>query len=130
MSHRLIDVPPEHIDNVRPLVTDWIEEAAQSSAYFTSADVWQAIAERRAQLWLAWDETADAVCVTQLENTSKGKHCHIWIMTGRTMDAWHPLMNDLEAWAKREGCNMMRHEARPGGQGFSSNTGMECPMLF
>ena len=114
MSHCLVDVPATDIEHVRPLVSHWIEEAASTSAYFTADDVWQQIETGHAQLWLAWGETADAVCVTQLENTSKGKHCHIWIMVGRNMEAWHALMSDLEQWAKREGCNMMRHEARPG----------------
>lgn len=111
-------------------VSHWIDEAAAASRYFTADDVWTAIAEKRAQLWLAWSDIPEAVCVTQIEATSKGKHCHIWIMVGQNMQGWHHLMNDLETWAKREGCTMMRHEARPGWSRVLKTYGYECPHLI
>ena len=111
---RLVDVPPEHVCHVKEQIEHWIESAADGSRYFTAQDVWTAIENRSAQLWLAWGEAPEAVCVTQLEPTPKGKHCHIWIMVGGGMEQWTHLMADLEAWAKRRGCNLMRHEARPG----------------
>jgi hypothetical protein len=130
LSHSLVDVPVEHFPVVRPLVSQWIEEAAQASVYFTADDVWTALENRSAQLWLVWNETADAVCVTQLEPTSKGKHCCIWIMVGREMVSWLPLIAQLEQWAKREGCNMMRHEARPGWAKMLKREGYHMPHVI
>lgn len=98
-----------------PMVADWIADAARDSRYFTEQEVKSKIVSRGAQLWIVWGENqADAVCVTQLEPTTKGKYCHIWIMVGRGMPAWQHLVKDLETWARREGCSFMRHEARPG----------------
>ena len=81
-------------------------------------------------MWLAWTDKAESVCVTQLENTSKGKHCHIWIMVGHNMETWVDLMPELEAWAKREGCNMMRHEARPGWSKILKQYGYRMPHVI
>jgi hypothetical protein len=123
-------VPPEHVHYVKAQIEHWINDAANSSRYFTPEDVWAAIENRSAQLWLAWGEIPEAVCVTQISNTSKGKHCSIWIMVGGNMACWVHLMTDLEAWAKREGCNLMRHEARAGWSKILKSRGYECPHLI
>jgi hypothetical protein len=123
----LVDVPVSDIPIVRPLVEHWIEEAQRDSAYATTADVWAAIKTGAAQLWLAWSDKPEAVCVTQLEITSKGKFCRIWIMVGQNMETWVGLMPELEAWAKREGCMMMRHEARPGWSKALKQYGYKMP---
>ncbi len=127
ISASLVDVPVSDFSIVKPLVEKWIDEAANSSAYFTASDVWAALNSKAAQMWLAWTDKAESVCVTQLENTSKGKHCHIWIMVGQNMETWVALMPELEAWAKREGCKMMRHEARPGWSKVLKQYGYSCP---
>jgi hypothetical protein len=129
-NYRLIDVPPEHVEHVKSDVEHWIDQASSNSSYFSSDDVWAAIQSRSAQLWLVWNEIPEAVCVTQLSNTSKGKHCSIWIMVGSGMVDWLPLIDDLEAWAKREGCNLMRHEARAGWSKPLKKRGYFCPHVI
>jgi hypothetical protein len=116
---------------VWPSVAAWIESAAGDSAYFKTQDVIEAIQNRSAQLWLCWEnEKPEAVCVTQIENTSKGKHCAIWIMTGHDRTDWQDLIDDLEAWARREGCVMMRHEARPGWARILKSRGYRMPHVI
>ena len=123
----LVDVPPRDIPIVRPMVAHWIEEAQRDSIYATADDVWASIENGAAQLWLAWSDKPEAVCVTQLEVTPKGKYCRIWIMVGQNMETWVDLMPGLEAWAKREGCKMMRHEARPGWSKILKQYGYRMP---
>lgn len=130
MHYRLIDVPPEHVCHVKEQIEHWIEDAARTSAYFTADDVWRDIESGAAQLWLVWGETPAAVCVTRLEVTSKGKHCHIWIMVGAGMDTWAHLLTELETWAKREGCTFMRHEARPGWSKLLKSKGYHMPHVI
>ena len=124
----LVDVSPAHIDYMWPQVGHWIEDAANSSSCFTVDEVKAKLKNGHAQMWLAWNGAeADAVCVTFLEQTTKGKHCHIWIMVGRDRESWQPLMAELEQWAKREGCNRMRHEARPGWSKILKASGYQMP---
>ena len=123
-------MPPKDIGFVRPMVSGWIDEAAQSSSYFTADEVWRQIETGHAQLWLVWSDGPQAVCVTQLDSTSKGKHCRIWIMVGKGMDGWGHLINELEQWARREGCNMMRHEARPGWSKMLKQHGYHMPHVI
>lgn len=126
-SASLVDVPVSDFSIVKPMVEHWIEEAANSSAYFTPNDVWEAMNSKAAQMWLAWTDKPESVCITQLENTSKGKFCRIWIMVGQNMETWVALMPELEAWARREGCTMMRHEARPGWSKILKQHGYRTP---
>lgn len=128
--HKLIDVPARDVWHVKPDIEGWINSAAQGSSYFTADEVWDAIKTGKAQLWVVWGNEPDAVCVTQLTDTSKGKYCSIWIMVGSGMVDWLPLVDQLEAWAKREGCNMMRHEARPGWSKALKQRGYHMPHVI
>mgnify|MGYP000862505802 CR=1 FL=1 len=131
MHHRLVDIPVEHFDKVKSRVQHWIAEAAEGSSYFNERDVWTALEKQEAQLWTAWGENGpDAVCVTQLTPTSKGKFCAIWIMVGSGMVDWLPLIEELEQWAKIEGCTFMRHEARPGWSKILKTKGYHMPHVI
>jgi hypothetical protein len=113
------------------MVSKWIEDAANGSRYFTAQDVCRAIEDRSAQLWLTWaDGKPLSVCVTQIEATSKGKHCSIWIMVGNDREDWQHLISDLEQWARREGCTFMRSEARPGWARVLKSKGYEMPHVI
>jgi hypothetical protein len=130
INRRLIDVPPEDVHYVKAQISHWIDEATNESSSSISQDIWDAIENRSAQLWLVWGEKPEAVCVTQLTDTAKGKQCHIWIMVGNGMENWMHLIAELEAWAKREGCTMMRHEARPGWSRILKSQGYTMPHVI
>lgn len=112
------------------MVEHWIADAAAGSRYFTADDVWRALEAAEAQLWLCWQDKPLAVAVTQLETTSRGKHCRIWIMTGELREEWQDLLPELEQWARREGCNLMRHEARPGWSRVLKRRGYDMPHVI
>lgn len=95
-------------------VKPFIEEAQETSAYYTPDDVYDALINGRSVLWLVWDGNIKAVCVTTIVSASKNKACSIWIMDGRGADEWEDLVVETtEAYARGMGCTMMRHEARP-----------------
>lgn len=124
----LVDVPPGDLVHVYDDIREWLQSAADASRCYTFDDLITSIRTRQAQLWLAWgDKGPDAVCVTRLFETSKGKHCNIWIMVGHDRDDWVDLMDELETWAKREGCVMMLHEGRIGWQKTLKNRGYRLP---
>lgn len=97
------------------MVERWVVDAANGSRYFTVQDVSREIADGGAQLWIVWGaDKPQAICVTQISTSSKGKYCSIWIMTGDGRESWQDLIGELEEWARHEGCKFMRNEARPG----------------
>ena len=61
--------------------------------------------------------------VTELIKRKLGKVCHIYIATGRQRHKWQHLINDIEDFAKAEGCQMMELIARPGWQKVYNNYG-------
>lgn len=129
--HRLVLIPADNVPMVWPMVSDWVQSAADGSRYFTADEVYQKALTKHAQVWIVWGENiADAVVVTQLEPTPKGKFCHIWICVGRGMESWHGLIATIEEWARREGCTFMRHEARPGWSRILKQHGYEMPHVI
>ena len=114
-SAELHNIGRDGIDDVWPYVLPFIEQAMDRSHYDKPEDVYIALDKGTAQLWLAAKGgDIEAVCVTQIQFNAKGADCSIWICTGHDRQDWQHHLAEIEAWAKHEGCNMMRHMARPG----------------
>ena len=112
---QLYAIDPKQLDVFWGAALPFVKTAMETSAYDTPADVYAAIKEDRAILWLVYNGSEiKAVCVTQLSETAKAKTCSIWIMTGSGREDWQHMLDDIEAFARREGCTHMRHNARPG----------------
>ena len=107
-------IDPKRLDEVWHSVLPFIERAMAESSYDTVDDVYDAIRQERAVLWIVWDYEIVAVCVTQLSQNAKAKSCGIWIMTGNGREDWQHLLSEIEEYAMRGGCTLMRHKARPG----------------
>lgn len=111
----LFCIAPERIDEYWVAVRPFIETAMETSAYDEPANVYEALKEERAQLWIVCHEDGIcAVCVTRLTLDTKVKTCGIWVMTGEGREEWQHLIKEIEEFAMREGCTLMRHSARPG----------------
>jgi hypothetical protein len=96
-------------------VRPFIERAMAESAYDEPYSVYEAVKEERAVLWVVWDAGEIlAVVVTQLSTTPKSKACGIWICTGNGRENWQELITEIEDYARREECTLMRHSARTG----------------
>ena len=115
MTADLHSIGRDGVDDVWPYVLPFVEQAVEQSHHDTLADVRRALYEGTGQLWIA-SRAGDivAVCVTQIQMKAKGADCSIWICAGHNRQDWQHHMAEIEAWAKTEGCNLMRHNARPG----------------
>ena len=113
------------------MVSDWIAELVNSEPYTTEMDVLDAVVNKQAQMWIAWGENvARAVCITQLEEHPKAKCCFLWLMAGRGLNDWKHLITGIEAWAKREGCKVIRSEVRPGLKKALAEFGFKSPRVI
>jgi hypothetical protein len=92
-----------------------LAEAMEYSNFDTTADILFDLLAERALLWIVHTgPEIDAALVTQLKTDKHGKLLSIWALAGKNMDHWLQLHSEIAAFAKREGCNRMVHELRPG----------------
>ena len=111
----LIGVGSYEIDSAWPQVKPFVERAMQRSTTETVASVYDALKTKAAWLWVAMkDETVQSICIVQISDRPKNKICSIWICTGSSRKEWTDFHSMIEAWAKHNGCTLMRHEARLG----------------
>ena len=69
----------------------------------------------RSLLWMAWNgRTVESAAATILINSEIGKVCIITACGGSDMKRWLPLIDQIEAYARREGCKRVRIYGRRG----------------
>ena len=120
----LVRIPTQELDKAWGLVDKDIRQALAYSSQLTDSDfVFETAKQDKFQVWIIWDKnqnkTVDkyfGVVVTELIQRKLGKVCNIYIATGRQRHKWQHLINDIEDFAKTEGCQMMELIARPGWQ--------------
>lgn len=116
---KLIQIPPDSIEQTWPLVANWISDAIErSNGRHTVESTIDSLQKDLAQLWLAWDEEkkeAQAVAITQLVFYPSGmKVADFIIGTGKNKGMWKHLMTEMEDWAKAEGCGLIQLYCRKG----------------
>ena len=111
----LVCVDPEWVHQIWPHARDLLKAACRRTALCAFADIEADILSGRSLLWLAWNGRAiEAAAATILVNSDTAKVCIITVCGGRRMTGWLPLLGEIEAYAKREGCTRMRIFGRKG----------------
>jgi hypothetical protein len=89
---------------VHPLLA---RAAERSGEWF---DKWcDLLATGRMQLWVGWNGSeCEAAVLTEIVTRAKGKTCQIVACGGHAMPHWLGLLDEIEQWAKQEGCASMR----------------------
>lgn len=112
---RLVAIGPRDLEAWWPrgvhLVQKWIGE---SWGEWSIPEVYDAIAARELQWWLAVDGEPVAMALTQILGTDSRKRCHILGIAGEDMHTWLPYLVDIEAWARQTGCTRLTGAGRPG----------------
>ena len=111
----LIGIGSHQIDDYWGYVKPFVDKAMQRSTTETTAQVFVALKTNAAHLWLsAKDGRVQSICIVQISEKPLGRVCSIWICTGTNRKEWMQFHDIIEGWAKANGCNRMRHEARMG----------------
>src|SRR5262249_27171526 len=101
--------------DVAPLVS---LACARSSGKFAAADVARAVAAGAFQLWVgvtdAEPATPRVMLITRLLPYPRLTVCELLACVGDDREAWEPLLDDIERWAKAHGAALMQPIARPG----------------
>lgn len=107
----LVLIPTVHVDTVWRLAEGHLKRAIEhSGGVVTLDDHRKGVTDGAKQLWIIWDGSCRAAVVTQIINNV----CFIWALGGEGMKDWLHLLDELEGWARRQGCTGMQLWGRPG----------------
>ncbi len=96
--------------HVRPMVCAAYDRTDLGLASDLDTDVLSG----RALLWIVASERIECALVTRLEITQHSKVCFICALGGAGAKSWLHLIEELETYAKAEGCNSIRWMGRRG----------------
>ena len=111
----LVCVDPSRVHEIWPHVSSLLKAACRRTKLNAFADIEADILAGRGLLWIAWNGRAvEAAAATVLINSEVGKVCIITVCGGSDMKRWLPLIDQIEAYARREGCARVRIYGRKG----------------
>jgi hypothetical protein len=118
---KLMCVDPRLVYRIWPQVAPLLRRAIARTGLSAFADIEREILDGKALLWIATigesgQLSIDAAASTILQQTDAGRVCVITACGGRRMAGWLPLIANLEAYARDEGCRSIRIFGRLGWQ--------------
>lgn len=112
---RLVCVNPADIKTVWPKVKPMIFLAMKRGDFGAFTPIEDDLFSGDALLWLAHDgKEIVAACISQISETEWRKVCTIVACAGTNMNRWLGLLEQIEAYAKAEGCSASRIIGRDG----------------
>jgi hypothetical protein len=111
----LICVDPSRVAEFWLHVSPLLKAACNRTKLNAFADIEADILSGRSLLWLAWNgRTVESAAATILINSQIGKVCIITVCAGSDMKRWLPLIDQIENYARAEGCKRVRIYGRKG----------------
>ena len=111
----LVCVDPERVREVWPHVSALLKAACYRTRLNAFADIEADILAGRSLLWIAWNGSrVESAAATILINSEIGKVCIITACGGSDMKRWLPLIDQIETYARDEGCRRVRIYGRKG----------------
>jgi hypothetical protein len=111
----LVCVDPQRVHEVWPKVAHLIERAVRRTGLSHSADIEYDTLHGDGLLWLACDgDSVKAAATTVLTETDTAKVCILTACGGAGRADWLPLLAQIEAYARAEGCACVRIFGRKG----------------
>jgi len=110
----LVCVDPARIGEVWPLVRERIRIAIERTGLSDFAAIEAEALAGRQLVWMAWDGEIAAVAMTEKSSIGTRTICTLTACQGYDRDRWLPLFEQIEKYAKDEGCSTMRVLGRKG----------------
>jgi hypothetical protein len=99
-----------------PHVREKLQDAVDACGEWTIEQLQRGVCSGKQLLWLTWDGQAiNAVCVTEVMDTPKGRGC-LAVACGGSDNDWPDRLKPIEDYAKEAGCQFMRIQGRKGWQ--------------
>lgn len=114
---KAVCINPANVPRLLPLVSPLIKRAATHADLDDYEVIEKKLCAGTFLLWLACEGAEIfAAYVTRLEIVNGVKFCTVVACGGREFEKWSHLINDVEAFAKAEGCRSVRIYGRDGWQ--------------
>jgi hypothetical protein len=105
---RLEPIFRHQVEAVWPLITQWLGALDERfPPWWRLADPKAKCRSGHAQLWLIRDDAAIKGAVITQITTDAARVAEVALVVGEDMESWLHLIDDLEHWARREGCVAM-----------------------
>lgn len=99
-------VPLDKFGLVWPIAAKYFEEAAEEIEDSFSLEFYRdSCLSGKYLLWVSRDSKAAAIL--EVSEYPKGQECDIVMLAGTGITEWIEELDEIEAWAKRTGCNRM-----------------------
>jgi hypothetical protein len=119
---RAVCVDPAKVSLFWPHVENLIRTAMKKGGLGSFEVVKRETLAGRNLLWIAWDEKViQSAVITAIDQTEWHKSLTIVACGGAEMDQWLPLMADIDAHARAEGCSRILIFGRRGWENVLTN---------
>lgn len=113
----IVCYPSHDINLFWPKVRPFIMEALNRGSTWTIGEVYEALINKKAQLWTWQDPDIRAVMVTTLQDD----YCLILTLAGEGLRQWIDHIKTVDEWAREKGCRALRVHGRKGWSRFGFN---------
>lgn len=108
-------ISPDQLDLVWPSVEKMIDQAYKVVDEIVPPDLLEQLRQRHRQLWIVGDgEKILAAILTKIVQLPSCRCCLISACAGTEGDRWLHLIEEIEAFARFEGCGKVQMEGRIG----------------
>lgn len=130
MTCQLLCIPPGHLATVWPNVSHFVRSGVERCDFSDFCSIERDVLSSNALLWVAYDgqEIAGAL-VTQITQTEQRKICTLIAGGGKDRKRWLPLLEQIEQYAKAEGCSASRIVGREGWAAVLPDYRQRCVVL-
>jgi hypothetical protein len=111
---RLVCVDPARINEVWPLASHLIKSAIERTGLSDFSNVEREVLTGDQLLWLACSDRIEAAATTKVVKIGQHKVCILVACGGEGRERWLPLFEQIEKYAKEEGCRCVRIYGRKG----------------
>lgn len=118
---RLVCVPPESIADVWPYVEGLLAGATNRTGLADLRVIERDLKSGAALLWVAIDGGILAAATTSICQVNGSRICELTACGGKERGRWLDLLEQIELYAKAEGCTSMRIYGRKGWQRVLKN---------
>jgi len=138
MNIKVKAINPEKLDYYWNDCKKYIEEGlGYADSKYSLADIYRSLTDKDMILWLVYNHNKlIAAIITEIICYPQEKRLGYFAVAGEDFDQWFHVGQEIEAWAKTEGCKAVEFYGRPGwlkklqGKGYElTHICMRAPIL-
>jgi len=115
-SAELLCIDPARVSEFWPYVAPLLKAAVLKTDLCKFAEIEHQTLSGAGLLWIAWSGRIEAAAATVITETDRARVCVLTACGGTDRKRWLPLLEKIEAYARDQGCSVLRILGRRGWQ--------------